>query len=140
MKYFTLSIILFTVSPIIGCMSADGRPEFTRRESRAAQDYASNQKAEFVSKMNKELNERWKELAQLSVRIENFSEASKSDAKIKLAAVHEKWALAQYQLDRAERSTESTWDDMKAHFNESYDELNNSITETRSWLNAQLKF
>jgi hypothetical protein len=139
MKYFTLVIILFPCS-LISCVSADGRPEFTRRESRAAQDYASNQKAEFVAKMNKELNERWKELAQFSVRIENFSDASKSDAKIKLAAVHEKWALAQYQLDRAERSTESTWDDMKANFNESYDTLNNSITETRSWLNAQLKF
>ncbi len=62
----------------------------------------------------------------------------KADAKAKLEVVRTKWAQTKEHLDQAARSTESTWDETKERLGSSYDELRDSLKQTRQWLSDKI--
>ena len=101
-------------------------------------EYAYAEKAEFVAKMKKELVSTQEELDRLGAKVDGASGAAKADAKVKLAAVREKWAQAKKQLDGAETATESNWDDVKNGFKQSYADLKDSFNKTRQWLSDKI--
>jgi chromosome segregation ATPase len=111
----------------------------TKEAAQAMQDYAYAQKADFVDMMKKELAVIQEELDQLSARVDSSSTAAKADAKARLDAIREQWALAKKQLDQAESATEDTWDDVKAGFKRSYGELKDSYDKTRQWLSDKIQ-
>ena len=110
----------------------------TQEAGQSMQDYTYAQKTEFVDSMKKELAQMQEEMDRLSAKVASSSTATKDAAKTQLDAVREKWAQAKAQLDQAGNSTESTWDDVKGGFNQSYSELKDSFNEARQWLSDRI--
>jgi hypothetical protein len=110
----------------------------TKEAAQSMRDYVYAEKTEFVAKMKKDLVSIQEELDRLGAKVEGASGSAKADAKIKLAAVREKWAQAKQRLDRAETATESTWDDVKSGFKQSYVDLKDSFDKTRQWLSDKI--
>lgn len=115
--------------------SAESR---TKDAARAIQDYAYEQKAEFLVKMNMELSEIEKELDRLDARVNASSGAANAEAKAELEAVRTRWAQAKRQLALAESADDSTWDSVKDGFRKSYGELKDSFEKTRQWVSDKL--
>jgi chromosome segregation ATPase len=101
-------------------------------------DYAYAQKTVFIDKMKRELVTIQEELDRLSTKIDKAGGATKEDAKTRLAAVREQWVRVKKQLDQAEGATESTWDDVKGGFKNTYSDLQDSVTTTRQWLSDKI--
>jgi DNA-binding protein YbaB len=106
--------------------------------TQAVQDYAYTQKAALVRNLKKDLAKIQKELDQLSVKVENSSGAVKVDAKAKLKVVRKQWVRAKQRLDQTAGATESTWDEAKDRFRQSYEELKDSLEKTRQWLSDKI--
>lgn len=145
---------LLIVVVMVGCRSAemtessekptaavqlDKAKTKTKEAAQAMQDYSYAQKADFVDKTKKELVQIEEELDRLYAKVEKSNGAVKADAKIKLDAVREKWAQAKKQLDLAESATESTWDDVKSDFKNSYEKMKDGYEETRQWLSKKIE-
>jgi chromosome segregation ATPase len=101
-------------------------------------DFAFAQKAEFVATMQGQLDALNKDLDQLSVKIENSSDAVKGEAKPKLQALRDQAALLNKQLDEAKNATESTWDSVKSGFEKGYDALKNDFQQARQWASDKI--
>ena len=159
MKNSTLAISVFIFSAAtlaVGCKSTADRPtNGTQQDSAAAlqlgkakaatveaaqamADYTYARKAEFVAKMNKNLGVLQDDLNLLAAKVDDSGGAVKADAKAKLEVVREKWAKTKQQLDQAENATESTWNDVKSGFGESYAALKDSFDTTRQWLSQKI--
>jgi hypothetical protein len=110
----------------------------TTEAAQAMADYAYTQKAEFVAQMNKGLVATQEELDRLGAKVESSAGAAKADAKAKLQAVRDQWTQTKQQLNQAENATESTWNDVKRSFKESYAGLKASIDDTRQWLSDKI--
>jgi len=110
----------------------------TKEAAQEMRNYAYAERAEFVVKMKKELVSIQDELDQLGAKVESAGGSAKADAKVKLAAVREKWAQAKKQVDRAETATASDWDDVKSGFKQSYVDLRDSFDKTRQWLSDKI--
>jgi flagellin-like hook-associated protein FlgL len=153
-----LAVILLLVAGLaVGCTSTDGKsaaePKLgdiaaakrdkaeteMKEATQAMQDYAYAQKAVFVDEMKKDLAEIQEELDRLSAKVDRSSGTAEADAKIQLEAVREKWTQAKKQLDLAESSTESTWDEVKGGFKKAHSELKESFEKTRQWLSDKIE-
>jgi hypothetical protein len=110
----------------------------TKEAAQSMRDYAYAEKAEFVARMKADLVSIQVELDQLGAKVEGAGGAAKADAKVKLAAVREKWAQANRQVDRAQTATASDWDDVKNGFKQSYADLKDSFNKTRQWLSDKI--
>jgi hypothetical protein len=110
----------------------------TKQAAQSMRDYAYAEKAEFVAKMKNDLVTIQDEMDRLGAKVESAGGSAKADAKMRLTAVREKWAQAKQRLDRAETSTESTWDDVKSGFKQSYVDLKDSFDKTRQWLSDKI--
>jgi hypothetical protein len=62
----------------------------------------------------------------------------KAEATTKLDAARVRLAQSRQQLQQAENATESTWNDVKKGFKESYGGLKDSIVLTRQWLSDKI--
>ncbi len=110
----------------------------TREVAQAMRDYAYAEKAEFVDRMGKELVNIQEELDRLGTKVDKASGAAKADARVELRTARGKWAQAKKQLDQAEIATESSWDDVKTGFKQSYADLKDSFEKTRQWLSDKI--
>ncbi|MHB8520985.1 MAG: sll1863 family stress response protein [Limisphaerales bacterium] len=110
----------------------------TKEAAQGIKDYAYAQKAEFVEKMQGQLNEINRDLDQLSAKVEKSSETTKAEAKTKLKALREQAAKLNTQLDAAKDANESTWNDVKAASRKAYDELKDSFQQLRQWLSDKI--
>ena len=110
----------------------------TKEAAQAMGDYAYTRKAEFVAMMNNELVGVQEELDHLTAKVESSGGAAKAEAKAKLEAARDQWAQAKRSLDQAESATESSWNDVKGGFRESYAGLKDSVAMTRRWLSDKI--
>jgi small-conductance mechanosensitive channel len=110
----------------------------TAEAARAMEDYAYTQKTEFVTEMNKGLVATQEELDRIAGKVENSTSAAKADAKAKLQVARDKWTQTKQQLNQVQNATESTWNDMKKSFKDSYTVLKSSVDETRQWLSDKI--
>jgi hypothetical protein len=88
--------------------------------------------------MNKDMGVLQDDINLLAAKVDGVGDAAKADAKAKLAAARDKWAKTKQQLDQVENATESTWNDVKRGFKESYAGLKDSVDTTRQWLSDKL--
>jgi soluble cytochrome b562 len=125
----------------LGCVKDDNEELNEKREEavKATQEYAYVQKADFIFQMHRELSVLQNELDRLSAKVEESTGTAKAEAKARLEAVRAKWATARTKLDQAEQASTSAWNDMKQNFNQSYDELNESLDEARRWLSDKIE-
>ena len=110
----------------------------TKEAAQDMKDYAYAQKAEFVGKMQSQLDEINRDLDQLAAKIEKSSDAAKAEAKPKLQALRDQTAKLTKQLDEASNATESTWDDVKAGFKNGYGELKDGFQAARQWVSDKI--
>ncbi|MGD0836750.1 MAG: hypothetical protein ABSB49_08930 [Polyangia bacterium] len=110
----------------------------TIEAAQAMEDYAYTRRAEFVAKMNKDMGGLQDDLNLLAAKADGAGDAAKAEAKARLAAARAKWAKTKQRLDQVENATESTWNDMRRGFKESYAGLKDSVDTTRQWFSDKL--
>jgi chromosome segregation ATPase len=110
----------------------------TKADAQEMKEYAFAQKAEFVAKMQGQLDALKKDTEALSAKIESSSEAVKADAKPKLQALRDQAAGLNKQLDEARNATESTWDSVKAGSEKAYDALKTDFQQARQWASDKI--
>ena len=148
MKRMNLIITFLALAAIaVGCKpseekSTSGQIEKVTQETKEAaqdmKDYTYSQKAEFVAKMQGQLDTLNKDLDQLSAKIESSSDAVKAEAKPKLQALRDQAAQLTKQLDGVKDATESTWDSVKTTSQKAFDSLKDGFQQTRQWLSDKI--
>ena len=110
----------------------------TKQAAGDMKNYTFAQKAEFVAAMQVQLTALNQDLDKLSAKIDNSSDAVKTESKPKLQALREQAAKLNEQLAEASNATESTWDSVKAGSQKTYDALAKSFTEARQWVSDKI--
>lgn len=110
----------------------------TREATQEMKDYAYAQKAEFVAKMQGELDEINRELDRLAAKAEKSSDAAKAEAQPKLQSLRDQTANLRRQLDVARDATESTWEDVKTSVKKGYGELKDGFQQARQWVSEKI--
>jgi hypothetical protein len=110
----------------------------TKEAAQAIEDYAYARKAEFVARMKEELVAIQEELDRLAAKADSSAGAVKAEAQTRLEAAREKFAQTKKSLEEEENATDSTWDDVKIGFLESYAGLKGSVETARQWLGAKI--
>jgi chromosome segregation ATPase len=136
---------LFVAAFAVGCnkeQTASQQLDQVKTETKAAaqdmKDYTFAQKAEFVAKMQGQLDALNKDLDQLSSKIESSSDTVKAEAKPKLQALQDQAAQLNKQLDTVRNATESTWDSVKATSQKAFDSLKDGFEQSRQWLSDKI--
>jgi chromosome segregation ATPase len=96
-------------------------------------DYAYAQKADFVAKMQGQLDEINRDLDVLAAKIEKSNAAAKVEAKPKIQALRDQATTLTKQLDAAKDATESAWGEVKTGFKKGYGELKDGFQKARQW-------
>jgi ABC-type transporter Mla subunit MlaD len=137
-----LSVVAF----VVGCnkepTTSEQMDKVKTETANAAQDmkdYTYAQKAEFVAKMQGQLDALNKDLDQLSAKIDSSSDAVKAEAKPKLQALRDQTAQLTKQLDSAKDATESTWDSVKATSQKAFDSVKEGFQKSRQWLSDKIQ-
>ena len=110
----------------------------TKEAVQRGQDYAYAQKAEFVAAMQTQITAMNKEIDELSAKVESSSATAKEEAKVKLQALRDQSAALSQKLDAVGGATESTWDSVKAGFNQAYDQTKEAFKQSRQWLSEKI--
>jgi chromosome segregation ATPase len=110
----------------------------TKETTQAMNDYAYTQKAEYVATMETQLSEINRDLDLLAARIEKADDAAKAEARPRLEALRGQVATLNTHLDDARNATESTWDDVKAGFQQGYSELKDGFSQARQWVSEKI--
>jgi predicted nucleic acid-binding Zn-ribbon protein len=147
MKSKTLGITLLSIAVLaVGCnqepttsQQIDKAQTETATAARDMKDYAFAQKAEFVTKMQGQLDALNKDLDQLSAKIEASRDAIKTDAKPRLKALRDQSAGLTKQLDNARNATESTWESVKATSQKAFDSAQDGFQQARQWLSDKIQ-
>lgn len=130
---------------VVGCNkepTASQQLEKAKTETKEAaqniKDYTYAQKAEFVQKMQNQLNALNEDLDKLSAKIDSSSDAVKAQAKPKLQALRDQAKQLNQQLDKVKNASESTWDSVKAGAEKAYDALTNGVHQASQWVSDKL--
>jgi chromosome segregation ATPase len=110
----------------------------TKADAQDIKAYAYAQRADYAAKMQGQLDALNKDMDQLSVKIENSSDAVKADAKPKLQALRNQATRLNKQLDEARNATESNWDSVKASTEKTYDSLKDDFQQARQWASDKI--
>lgn len=112
--------------------------EKTADAAKEINEYAYAQRAEFAERMRAQLNDINKQLDTLGTRVENSAEPTKTEGKAKLTALREKVNELNRRLDDVKDANESKWEEVKAGFRKSYDDVKDSFTQARQWLSDKV--
>ena len=110
----------------------------TKEAAKEINEYAYAQRVEFAEKMKIQLNDIKKELDLLAPKLETANEAVKAEGKAKLQTLRDQVTALEKQLDGIKDASESTWDEVKAGFRKSYDEVKDSAQQARQWLSDKI--
>ena len=138
----------------VGCKPASEPPGTETRQSterqldqvqqevneatQAMNDYAYARKADYVATRQADLAEINRELDQLAARIENANDAAKAEATPRLQALRDQVAKLNTHLGEAKNATDSNWDEVKAGFNEGYNDLKDGLNQARQWASEKI--
>ena len=112
--------------------------ENTKAAVQDMKDYAYAQKSEYLAKMQAQLDEINRELDQLAAKVEKSSDAAKAEAEFKIQALRGQLASLTKQLDDAKNANEPAWAEVKAGFNEGYNDLKEGFQQARQWLSEKI--
>lgn len=144
---FILVTAISTTVLVMGCSQKhkdrtsrqiDQAQEKTAAATQDMKDFAFEQKAEFIKNMNLQLAELNRDLDQLAARIEQSSTAVKAEAQPKLDALRDQADVLKKQLDKAQDATESSWDNVKDDFKDSYKASKAGFQQARQWLGEKI--
>ena len=146
LKNKTLAITFLSVAAFtVGCnkdqvtsQQLDKVKTETKQAAQYMKDYTFAQKAEFVKKMQGQLDNLNRDLDQLAAKIESSSDAVKAEAKPKLQALRDQAAQLNKQLDEVKNATESTWDSVKNDFKKAYEATKDGLNQARQWVSDKI--
>ena len=146
MKNKTLAITILSIAAFaVGCNKEQTAPQQvekvkteTKQAAQDMKDYTFAQKAEFVEKMQGQLDALNKDLDQLAAKIEKSSDAVKAEAKPKLQALRDQAAQLNKQLDEARNATESTWESVKTTSRKAWNDLKEGFNQSRQWVSDKI--
>jgi ABC-type transporter Mla subunit MlaD len=155
MKDTLLSITFLAITAfVVGCKPSAGNSrdqnskvpseqlnkvkQQTKEAAQDMKDYAYAQKAEFVAKMQGQLDAINRNIDQLGAKIEKSSDAVKAEAQPRLQALRDQAAKLNTQLDQAKNATKSTWDSVKAGSEKTYDALKDGFQQARQWVSEKI--
>jgi len=148
MKHKHLVITFLSVAAFaVGCKPSDEKStsqqlDKVKTEAQAAaqdmKDYTFAQKAEFVAKMQGQLDSLNKELEQLSAKIESSSESVKAEARPKLQGLRNEVTQLTKQLDNVRNANESTWESVKATSQKAFASLKDGFQKSRQWTSDKI--
>jgi len=116
----------------------DTAKEKTTQAGQAVSDYAYAKKEEYIKIMKTKLNELEKEINDLDKQAKRAKSKAKTVAKKKIKALKKDFRKLGKKMDALESSTENKWDDVKAKYNQSVDEMISSIRTGREWLSKKI--
>jgi septal ring factor EnvC (AmiA/AmiB activator) len=146
MKHKTLLLTFLSIAAFtVGCdktettsQKLDKVQEKTAEAAQDMKDYTFAQKAEFTEKMRSQLAEINKDLDQLDAKIDESSDAVKTEAKLRLRVLRDQTAQLNKQLEGVKNATEPTWNDAKAGFKKGYGELKVGFQAARQWVSDKI--
>ncbi|MCC6748779.1 MAG: hypothetical protein IT371_14055 [Deltaproteobacteria bacterium] len=110
----------------------------TKEAAQATKDYGYAVRAQFVKDMQEELAAVNKALEQLSAKVEASNAAAKADAKAKVEALRGNASRLTGELDKLKNAQEVAWEQAKAGFKKSHEELKASVAQARTWLSEKI--
>jgi len=124
-----------------GCDTSEAKPsagvaavESAQVHVAQATEQANAARAALVKEMKSELAKINEVLQQFSAKVERSDHAAKSDAKAKLEALREKVAQMNAEIEKAKNAPEAAWEQVKASFKKSDEDLKEAVAQTRTWL------
>jgi Skp family chaperone for outer membrane proteins len=77
-------------------------------------------------------------LDDLDAKIDKSGDATKAEAKSKVAALREEVVHLGQQLDRVKNATETTWEGVKADSKNAYRKLSADVRRGRQWVSNKI--
>jgi chromosome segregation ATPase len=103
-----------------------------------SKDYTYDKKDAFVAGASADLNTLDQKIKELSDKTAAASDSVKADAQTKLQELRAKRADLDVKLDAVKNATAADWDDTKTAFQNSYEDVKNSLKQTWQWLTNKL--
>jgi hypothetical protein len=109
-----------------------------KESMQSAVDYTYGKKDAFVANANTELSELDQKMKELSDKAATASDSVKADAQTKLQELRDKRAALDKKFDDVKNATEANWNDVKAGFQNAYDNTKESLKQAWQWLTDKL--
>lgn len=144
---FTLGVLALSA---FGCNQSAEEPHKTTTEqftkvgndaqavSQDMKDYTFSEKADFVAKMQTQIDDINRELDQISMKIEKSNEAAQTEGRPKLKALRDQVMVLSQQLEKAKGADASGWEDIKSGVKKGYQELKEGFTSARQWTSDKI--
>jgi len=110
----------------------------TKEAAKEMKDYAYNQRSEFVTAMQGQLDEINKNLDELGAKVEKATDSVKAEAKPKIQALREKADLLVKQLGQVKSADESTWESIKTGSKKAFGDLKDGFNQARQWVSDKI--
>jgi hypothetical protein len=104
----------------------------------ATKDYTYDQKDSYVASASVDLDMLDRKIKDLSDKVATASDSVKGGAQTKLQELRGKRADLGQKFDSVKNSTEADWNDSKTAFQNSYDDVKNSLKQAWQWLDDSL--
>jgi ElaB/YqjD/DUF883 family membrane-anchored ribosome-binding protein len=101
-------------------------------------DYTYDKKDDFVAKASADLNMLDQKIQELSDKAATASDSVKNEAQTKLQDLRDKRTELGKKLDAVKNASQADWNEMKAGFQTSYDDVKTSLKQTWQWLTDKL--
>jgi hypothetical protein len=110
-------------------------------ESNAGTNYSSygyGEKDAMVTQAGADLDALDQKIKTMASKASDASDSIKADAQARLQTLRDQRAALDQKLDAVKNATESDWSDAKATFQNSYNDVDNSVKQTWQWLNDKM--
>jgi outer membrane murein-binding lipoprotein Lpp len=104
----------------------------------ATNNYTYDKKDAFVASASADLDALDQKIKELSDKAATASDSVKADAQTKLHELRDKRVVLDKKLDDVKKATEADWNDAKTGFQNSYDDVKNSLKQAWQWLHDKL--
>jgi len=97
----------------------------------AAADYAKQEKDEYVSKVQKEMDEIKADIAKLKTKAKTATAKAKAELDREIKMSEDKWKVAEQKVSELKSASADTWKNMKSGVDNAIEDLKQSWTKAK---------
>jgi len=112
--------------------------ENMKESVQSAADYTFDKKNAFTAKASSDLDALDQNIKELGDKAATGTDSIKADAQVRLQELRDKRMALQQKLDDVKNATATNWNEAKANFQQSYDDMKASVKAAWQWLNDKL--
>jgi ElaB/YqjD/DUF883 family membrane-anchored ribosome-binding protein len=101
-------------------------------------DYTYSNKDAFLARTKADLDKLDAKIQEWSDKAVNAADSAKADAQARLQDLRAQRGVLDQKYQAVKNSTDANWDQVKAGFENSYDNMTNSMHQAWQWLNDKL--